>query len=413
MKEFQLKLWVALILLSMSLFLSIGMAKNANPHLEIKTGADRSEQYLPRLKGKRVGVLVNPTSRTQGQHLVDFLVGKGINVALIFAPEHGFRGEHGAGEMVKDNRDSTTGIEIISLHGKTKRPLQKYLEQLDILLFDIQDVGVRYYTYISSMHYFMQTCATNNIPLIVLDRPNPNGDYIAGPILDLAFQSFVGMHQIPVVHGLTVAELAMMIQGEGWLETENTCELHIVANKNYHHGMQYSLPVKPSPNLPNDRSIRLYPSLGFFEATPVSVGRGSELPFQVLGYPNRNMGDFQFTPGKIRGSWKELNHADELLYGEDLSIKHENDDKVQNLSKMNLSLLVNWHQKFKANGLELITRPKFLAKLSGSNKLSKWLKMGLDAKQIEKRWHKGLLKYKTLREKYLIYPDSDYMKGFK
>jgi len=401
---------IVFIFLALNFFLSVGNTEPSNALLEIKVGADRSELYLPRLKGKRVGVLVNPTSRTHGQHLVDFLVEKGINVALIFAPEHGFRGEHGAGEIVKDNRDPTTGIEIISLHGKTKKPLKKHLEQLDILLFDIQDVGVRYYTYISSMHYFMGSCAINNIPLIILDRPNPNGDYIAGPILDLAFQSFVGMHPIPVVHGLTVAELALMIQGEGWLKTENTCELHIVANENYHHGIQYSLPVKPSPNLPNDRSIRLYPSLGFFEATAVSVGRGSQLPFQILGYPNKNMGDFQFTPNKIRGSWKELNHADELLYGEDLSIK---DEKVQKYSKMNLSLLVKWHKKFRDNGLELITRPSFLAKLSGSDKLYQWLKIGLDAKQIENRWHKELLDYKKLREKYLIYPDSDFMKRFK
>ncbi len=410
MKDFQIKLLLSFILLFLFFTLSIG---NAKPNLEIKTGADRSELYLPRLKDKRVGVLVNPTSRTHGQHLVDFLVDNGVNVALIFAPEHGFRGEHGAGEMVKDNRDPTTGIEIISLHGKTKKPLKKHLDQLDILLFDIQDVGVRYYTYISSMHYFMEFCANNKIPLIILDRPNPNGDYIAGPVLDLAFQSFVGMHPIPVVHGLTVAELAMMIQGEGWLRTENTCELHIVANENYHHGMQYSLPVKPSPNLPNDRSIRLYPSLGFFEATPVSVGRGTPFPFQVLGYPNKNMGDFQFTPKKIRGSWKELNHADELLYGENLSIKQGKDDQSLNFSKMNISLLVKWHKKFKDNELSLITRPKFLAKLSGSDKLATWLEMGLDAKQIENRWHKGLLEYKKIREKYLIYPDSDYMKDFK
>ncbi len=385
----------------------------ANNHLKIKTGADRPELYLPYLQHKKVGVLVNPTSRTHGQHLVDFLISKGINVVLIFAPEHGFRGEHGAGEIVKDNRDPNTGIEIMSLHGKNRKPLKEHLAQLDIFLFDIQDVGVRFYTYISSMHYFMESCAENNIPLVILDRPNPNGDYIAGPVLDLEYQSFVGMHPIPVVHGLTVAELAYMIQGEEWLKTKNSCELHIVTNENYHHGMRYSLPVKPSLNLPNDRSIRLYPSLGFFESTPVSVGRGSELPFQVLGYPNKDMGDFQFTPKKIRGSWEKLNHANELLFGDDLSIKKGRDYNGRDLTKMNLSLFVNWYEKFKNNGLQMITRPKFLAKLSGSEKLDKWLKMGWSAQKIENKWHKKLLKYKKLRAKYLIYPDSDYMKNFK
>lgn len=413
MKRIHIALSVAFLSLALSLFVSIGNAENANFHRQIKTGADRAEQYLPKLIGKRVGVLVNPTSRTHGQHLVDFLLAKEINVALIFAPEHGFRGEHGAGEAVKNNRDLATGIKIISLHGKTKKPLTKHLQQLDILLFDIQDIGVRYYTYISSMHYFMESCAEHQIPLIILDRPNPNGDYIAGPVLDLAHQSFVGMHAIPVVHGLTVGELARMIQGEGWLNTKNNCQLNVITNENYDHGMQYSLPVRPSPNLPNDRSIRLYPSLGFFEATPVSVGRGTQLPFQVLGYPNKSMGSFQFIPKKIRGSWKELNHTNKLLYGEDLSIKNEGGNSVRNLTKMNLTLLVKWYKKFEDNGLSLITRPKFLAKLSGTDKLSRWLEMGLDAKQIEMKWHKELLEYKKLRAKYLIYVDSNYMENFE
>jgi len=410
MKAVQQFISVFFVLFSISLLLAVENSYSADGLSKIKTGADQPEQYLPYLKDKRVGVLVNQTSRTHGQHLVDFLIAKGINVALIFAPEHGFRGEHGAGEYIKNNRDSNTGVEIISLHGKIKKPLQKHMEQLDVLVFDIQDVGVRFYTYISSMHYFMESCAEEKIPMLVLDRPNPNGDYIAGSVLDLKFQSFVGMHPIPVVHGLTVAELALMINGEGWLKRKGSCELRVVKNLNYNHGIHYSLPVKPSPNLPNDRSIRLYPSLGFFEATPVSVGRGSHLPFQVLGYPNKHMGDFQFTPEKIRGSWKDLNHTNELLFGEDLSLP-KNDQA--SLSKMNLSLLVDWNKKFKKNGLALISRPEFLAKLSGSDKLTEWLEKGLEANQIESNWHKELLEYKKLRSKYLIYADSDYMKAFK
>ena len=398
-----------LVLLASDILFSFDASGQNKNQKDIKTGADSPELYLPKLKDKRVGVLVNPTSRTHGKHLVDFLIDNNINVALIFAPEHGFRGEHGAGEVVKNNRDPSTGIEIISLHGKIKKPLKEHIDQLDILLFDIKDVGVRYYTYISSMHYFMESCADNQIPIVILDRPNPNGDYIAGPVLDLEYQSFVGMHPIPVVHGLTVAELANMIQGEGWLNSNKSCKTHIVANQNYDHGMSYSLPVKPSPNLPNDRSVRLYPSLGFFEATPVSVGRGTNLPFQVLGYSNRKMGNFSFKPTKIRGSWKDLNHAGTMLFGENLSYSTENGQKY---NKMDLSLFIKWYQIFKKNELNMINRPKFLAKLSGSKQLEAWVGAGKSAEQIENLWRSDLLKYQKIRKKYLLYKDSDYLTNF-
>ena len=264
------------------------------------------------------------------------------------------------------------------------------------------------------MHYFMEACAENNTPLIILDRPNPNGYYIDGPVLDLSYQSFIGMHPIPVVHGLTVGELATMINGEKWLTDGQQCELTIIKIKNYDHNTRYSLPIKPSPNLPNDLSVQLYPSLGFFEGTSVSVGRGTDWPFQVLGYPNKDMGDFSFKPKQITGSWKELNYAESLLYGERFTTSES--------GKLSLSYLINWREKFKRYKLdtskskssksenhksELISRPDFFDKLAGSDKLRKKIQSGMSAKAIEKSWQPELAKYQQIREKYLLYSDSD------
>jgi len=375
---------------------------SANPifsnNKNIIVGAEQFYEYLPLIKNKRVGLLVNQTSQVKGQHLVDFLVKNKINISAIFAPEHGFRGKQGAGEMIYDGRDIKTGIDIFSLHGKHKKPQKKQLDQIDLLIFDIQDVGVRYYTYISSMHYFMEACAENNIPLIVLDRPNPNGHYIDGPVLELNYQSFIGMHPIPVVHGLTVGELATMINGEEWLVDGKQCDLTVIKVKNYDHNTHYSLPIKPSPNLPNDLSVQLYPSLGFFEGTSISVGRGTDWPFQVLGYPDKIMGDFSFKPKQITGSWKALNYAESFLYGERFTTAES--------GKLSLRYLINWREKFKHHNLELISRPDFFDKLAGSDRLRKKIQSGMSAKEIEDSWQPELTEYQQVREKYLLYPDS-------
>ena len=360
-------------------------------------GAERVFEYIPLLENKNIAVLVNQTSMVHDQHIVDMLVELGLDLKIIFAPEHGFRGNKGAGEEIFDGVDDKTEISIFSLHGKIKKPTFEQLKKIDILLFDIQDVGVRYYTYISSMHYLMEACAEYSIPLVILDRPNPNGNRVNGPVLDLSYQSFVGMHPIPLLHGMTVAEIALMINGEGWLPGGNKCELHIVKVKNYTHSTVYSLPVAPSPNLPNDLSVFLYPSLGLFEGTAVSVGRGTSLPFQVLGYPLSTMGDFSFTPEKISGSWSQLNFAGEKLFGE----KFEASDTQNNL----LDALIKWHQKFKKHGLEFFTRKSFFDKLAGNSTLRNQIETGKTAIEIEQSWQQSLQQFKLLRSQYLLYPD--------
>ena len=269
----------------------------------LKLGAERMDVVTRLLKGKRVGLVVNQTSILEKRqiHLLDALVAEGVDVKKVFAPEHGFRGTGDAGEEIKDSRDLKTGIPIISIYGKNKKPSAEQLDDLDVIVFDIQDVGARFYTYISTMHYVMEACAENNKEFIVLDRPNPN-DFVDGPIRQKGFESFVGVDPLPILHGLTVGELAWMINKEGWLKSApDTCRLKIVKMENWKHGDPYWLPVKPSPNLPNDQSIRLYPSLCFFEATNVSVGRGTYYPFQVLGFPDPKYGDFTFTPTSLPG----------------------------------------------------------------------------------------------------------------
>ncbi len=362
----------------------------------IIVGAEKTSEYLPLLKNKNIAAVVNQTSMVRTQHLVDFLIESKQKLQIIFSPEHGFRGEKGAGEEVVDGVDKHTGIKIISLHGKIKKPNQQQLNTIDMLLFDIQDVGVRFYTYISTMHYLMEACAEYGIPMIVLDRPNPNGDRVDGPVLDLNYQSFIGMHPIPLLHGMTVGELAMMINSEGWLGSGKKCNLKVIRVDNYHHRMRYSLPIKPSTNLPNDESIRLYPSLGLFEGTSISVGRGTNMPFQVLGYPDPIMGKYTFTPEKISGSWSQLNYANEKLFGEKLMAK----DVENNF----LEPLIRWYQKFKSNDLLFFTRKDFFDKLAGGATLRKQILNGLSSEEINNSWQKELQQFKQLRSQYLLYP---------
>ena len=297
--------------------------------LEIKriiVGAERSELYLPFLKDKRIALVVNQTSMVDTMHLVDFLLSKNINVKKIFAPEHGFRGNIDRGKHFNNNIDKKTGLPIIAMYGKNRKPKAEQLKDIDVVVFDIQDVGVRFFTYISSMHYVMEACAENNKKVIILDRPNPLGDYVDGPVLKPKFKSFVGMHQIPVVHGLTIGELALMINEEGWLKNGVKCDLEIIKMQNYNHSIHYYLPIKPSPNLPNDISIRLYPSLCFFEATNVSIGRGTKFPFQVIGYPNKKFGNFTFTPKDIPGMQINPLHENEVCYG--INLQNSNPDTI-------------------------------------------------------------------------------------
>ena len=392
-------------------------ASRLHPHkTDILVGAEQFDRYLPLLKGKRVGLLVNQTSRAFDQHLVDALLEKGVQITAIFAPEHGFRGDKAAGEKFAKEFDSKTGLPIYSLYASHKRPDQQQLKDVDILIFDIQDVGVRFYTFISSMHYLMQSCAEFSVPLIVLDRPNPNGDYVDGPLLDTQFSSFLGIHPIPLVHGLTVGELAKMILGENWLnlnfkplsshtsnalskvqqESHLQCDLRVIPVKNYRHDRRYSLPVKPSTNLPNNLSVRLYPSLALFEATDVSVGRGTPWPFQVLGYTDPKMGDFSFVPNAISGSWKALNHAKQTLYGERI---------VRAPAKgISLSYFLRWREHFKASGRRLISRPNFLDKLAGTDQFRIMVEKGWSEDRIRATWQHDLNQYRTLRAHYLLYP---------
>ncbi|MGP9802867.1 exo-beta-N-acetylmuramidase NamZ family protein [Rheinheimera sp. NSM] len=362
----------------------------------VQTGAEQTALYLPLLAGKRVGLLVNQTSIIGEQHLVDVLLANGVNVVSIFAPEHGFRGDHDAGASVKSGVDSKTGLPLWSLYGANKQPSAEQMQQLDVVIFDIQDVGVRYYTYISSMHYMMQAAADHGVSMLVLDRPNPNGAYVDGPVLELQFQSFVGMHPIPLLHGMTVAELAQMIKGEGWINNAEQLQLSVVPLSGYQRNRPYSLPVKPSPNLPNDQAVALYPSLGFFEATPLSVGRGTTFPFQVIGYDKFSTGNFQFVPVSTPGAALTPPLMDKVLLGEDLR-----QAKVQGLS---LDYLLRWHALFKAQQEPFFSAAGFMDKLAGTDQLRLQIEQGLSEQQIRDSWQDALQHFRQQRQPYLLYP---------
>lgn len=365
--------------------------------MELLTGAEQPDKYMPLLENRSVGLVVNHTSRCGTMHLVDFLLEKDVKVSKIFAPEHGFRGDAAPGETVDDSIDKKTGIPVISLYGNNQKPGPGQLTGIDIMIFDIQDVGCRFYTYISTMHLVMEACADYGIPLIVLDRPNPNGDYVAGPLLEAGFESFVGMHPIPVVHGCTVGELAMMINGEKWLNSSKQCELTVITVENYTHNTPYSLPVKPSPNLPNDLAVRLYPSLCFFEATSVSVGRGTQFPFQVLGAPVPDMGDFRFTPVSIPGTAVNPLHEGVECYGIDLRTLTE-------IPKFTLEFFISFYNSFE-NEKDFLTREKWFNLLAGNSKLISQIRAGYSEKEIRESWNPDIIKYMNIRKKYLLYPD--------
>ncbi|WP_299013826.1 DUF1343 domain-containing protein [uncultured Polaribacter sp.] len=382
----------------------------------IITGAAKTDLYLNLLKGKNVAVVANQTSVIYKKrdsvfwvdpetnekglekvsypniHLVDSLLSLNISVEKVFSPEHGFRGKADAAELVKDGFDTKTGLPIISLYGKNKKPTKEQLKGIDIVVFDIQDVGVRFYTYISTLHFVMEACAENGISVILLDRPNPNGHYVDGPTLEMKHSSFVGKHPVPVVYGMTIGEYGQMINGEKWLKNGIQCDLKVIPLENYTHNSKYHLPIRPSPNLPNDKSINLYPSLGFFEGTTINAGRGTEFQFQKYGAPFFAKSDFSYTPKANFGA-KYPKHQNKLCYGVNLI-------ETPHLSKIDISFLIDAYQKTPKT--EKFFGVTFTIH-TGNTTLQKQIEQGLSAEEIRKSWEKDLESFKKIREKYLIY----------
>jgi uncharacterized protein YbbC (DUF1343 family) len=370
--------------------------------VQVRCGADRTELTLPLLRDKQIALIVNQTSiTTNGIHLLDTLLQSGIHVTKIFAPEHGFRGTADAGEVIKNGTDLKTGLPIVSLYGKNKKPQPEQLKGIDAVVFDIQDVGARFYTYISTLYYVMQACAENDKELVVLDRPNPC-DYVDGPVLKPAYKSFVGMLPIPVLHGCTMGEMAQMINGEKWLGNELHCNLTIVPVEGWQHGEAYSLPVKPSPNLPNDQAIALYPSLCPFEGTSVSVGRGTLHPFQVLGTPLLSLSDsyFRFIPRALEGFDKNPLHKDQYCYGDNLQ-------HIAPPKGLSLQYVINWYQKYKQQHKEneFFTRPRWFDLLMGTDQVRKGIIQGKTEAEIRIAWQQELKEYCRKRALYLLYTE--------
>lgn len=369
---------------------------------ELRTlpGAENTQEYLPLLQGKSVGFVGNQSSLVGNQHLIDFLVANNIKIQRIFSPEHGFRGIADAGEKIRNSKDVKTGISIVSLYGKHFKPGKEEVQDIDVMVFDIQDVGVRFYTYISTLHYVMEICAEQNIPLIVLDRPNPNAHYVDGPLLEKKHASFVGMHPVPVVYGLSIGEYAKMINGEAWLKGNLKCELTVIPCKNWNRNQIYDLPVKPSPNLPNALSVALYPSLCFFEGTTVSAGRGTDYPFQCFGHPNMKNDGYSFTPRSIPGASKYPKFKGKVCYGYDLSSYNLVD--FRNRKALDLSFLIKAYKQLQGNTKFFNA---FFRNLAGTNQLRQQIEKGMSEEEIRESWQDDLKAYKNIRKKYLIYPD--------
>ena len=418
--------YITLFLCELLFFLSPVLAVNP----QVRNGADQLDILLPLLKNKRTGLVINQTSRCGTTPLPDALNTQ-VKLIRIFAPEHGFRGTADAGETIRDGKDIRTGLPIISLYGKNKKPLPEQLQDLDVMVFDIQDVGARFYTYISTLYYVMQACAEQGKEVIVLDRPNPC-DYVDGPVLRPNWKSFVGMLPVPVLHGCTVGELAQMINGEGWLGKNLSCQLTVIPVKGWKHGQPYSLPVKPSPNLPNDRAIALYPSLCPFEGTSVSIGRGTEYPFQVIGSPYTNAFSFQFTPRSLEGFDKNPLHKDRICYGVDFRDQTATPASGAHTSRtttngtlpeeaerdlpqgFSLKYILEFYRLYRAKAAkdktfnaeqESFTRPRWFDLLMGTDQVRRDILQGKTEKEIRQSWQPALEKYKDIRKKYLLYQE--------
>lgn len=359
-------------------------------------GIDRLHLFVDSLKGKRIAVVGNQTSVVKGVHLVDTLLSLKLNVVKVFSPEHGFRGDVDAGEKVNHSTDEKTGIPLVSLYGNNKKPSAAQLEDVDIVIYDIQDVGVRFYTFISTLHYVMEACAEQNKQVVVLDRPNPNGHYIDGPVLENEFKSFVGMHPVPIVYGMTIGEYAMMINGEGWLDKANKCNLWVIPCKNYSHKMKYILPVPPSPNLKSEAAIALYPSLCLFEATTVSVGRGTEKPFEIYGHPRFPKEEIEFTPTPQPGA-KNPPQVNRLCNGFDVS-----KSITKRSYEINLNFLIQ-AKDLLGDSAVFIDQNAFFNRLAGTSTLKEQLYKGWSAKEIRESWKPGLDTFLEIRKKYLLY----------
>lgn len=418
--------YITLFLCELLFFLSPVLAVNP----QVRNGADQLDILLPLLKNKRTGLVINQTSRCGTTPLPDALNTQ-VKLIRIFAPEHGFRGTADAGETIRDGKDIRTGLPIISLYGKNKKPLPEQLQDLDVMVFDIQDVGARFYTYISTLYYVMQACAEQGKEVIVLDRPNPC-DYVDGPVLRPNWKSFVGMLPVPVLHGCTVGELAQMINGEGWLGKNLSCQLTVIPVKGWKHGQPYSLPVKPSPNLPNDRAIALYPSLCPFEGTSVSIGRGTEYPFQVIGSPYTNAFSFQFTPRSLEGFDKNPLHKDRICYGVDFRDQTATPASGAHTSRtttngtlpeeaerdlpqgFSLKYILEFYRLYRAKAAkdktfnaekEFFTSPRWFDLLMGTDQVRRDILQGKTEKEIRQSWQPALEKYKDIRKKYLLYQE--------
>lgn len=368
---------------------------------DVNTGAERTDAYFPLIKGKRIAVCCNHTSVIGKVHLVDSLKRAGFDVRKVFAPEHGFRGDAEAGAHITGGIDSATGIPVVSLYGKNYKPKASDLTDVDVVLFDIQDVGARFYTYISTMHYVMEACAENKKQFIVLDRPNPNGFYVDGPILEKELKSFVGMHPVPIVHGMTIAEYALMINGEGWLKNAIKCDMKYVTVENYNHTYYYILPDKPSPNLPNMNAVYLYPTLCLFEGTPMSIGRGTDKPFQVLGHASFSAGTFYFTPQSVPAA-KNPPQLGKKCRGYDLS--EFADLFIKNYKQLYLYWLIGAYENMPDKELFF---DKMFDKLAGTTELKKMIIEGKSEEEIKKSWQPGIENFKKTRKKYLLYPDFE------
>ena len=379
-----------LILMTFS-FLSFSQSND-----KLIVGADRTELYLDEIKGLNIAIVANLTSKISSSkssiHLIDSLLKLNIKIKKVFSPEHGFRGIADAGEKVDDGFDIKTGLPIISLHGTNKKPTKEQMRGIDVFVFDIQDVGARFYTYISTLHYVMEAIAENHKKLIILDRPNPNGHYIDGPVLENKFKSFVGMHPVPIVHGMTIGEFGIMINSEGWMKNKIKCNLKVVPIKNYNRNIIYELPVKPSPNLPNKKSINLYPSLCLFEQTTVSVGRGTNMQFQIIGNPSWDKTNFEFTPISMSGA-KYPKYLNEVCNGIDLR-------KNSLLNEINLEWIINAYSKSKNKSIFFKSG---FNKLAGNEKLQQQIIEGLNQIEIKQSCKNGIEQFKIIRSKYLLY----------
>lgn len=381
--------------------------KNTETKSDIKTGADQTEKYLPYLKGKRIAILANQTSIIGKRHMVDSLKQLGVNIVKVFGPEHGFRGNASNGAQVLDETDSATGIPIISLYGAKNKPSKADLADVDLMVYDVQDVGCRFYTNINALARLMESCVENNKELLILDRPNPNAYFVDGPILDMKYKSGIGMFPIPITHGLTIAEFAQMLNGEGWLTNKVKCKLKIIKVANYNHDMPYTLPVKPSPNLNTQQSIMLYPSMCLFEGTYINYGRGTYFPFTILGSPElKGKYDFTFTPIGIPGMSETPLFMNQVCYGIDL--RNYDIELLRKKKQVNLQWILEMYKaspyKEKFFDSNLSRQMGVIERLIGSGLFREQVKNGVSEADIRKSWEPGLSNYKKMRKKYLMYP---------